>query len=488
MTAAAPPASVTGAAARGKQLASKKKRKLTPLQAARRAQRKLNQRYRGESGTGPDVVKLLGVHRFAVGHIEHWRLRNGLTVVLAPDSAALVIAYHTWIAAGSRDEGKGEGGVAHLLEHLMFKGTREHPPGTFDRLLERHGSAPNAATWLDYTMYQQTVPPQALAEVARLEADRLSALAIHPVGLKAELEVVLNERRETVDNDPDALLDEAFATMVYGQHPYGRPTLGTARSIRGLTQRTVQRFYERHYRPANATLVLAGAVESIPALATVIDAYGAATVTDAPAPAAKREPTPPVAVRGPRAATVVVDTASDRLRIGWLTTGGDHADHAALTVAAEIIGGSPSARLHRALVDTGIAADVMVEMPALAGPAVFEIQVQVMPGKSAGQARDAVLDVMRSLQTGQPITRSELGAARNRMRRRWFNELAAVDGRADALGHAVVTFGDPSHPHLWWKRAIAVREPDVQAAVKRWLVAAHRVELVGRSRRNGASR
>ena len=457
-----------------------KGKRLTGKDAAEQDAAQLKALLTGKMGHRPDVVALIGVHPFAGGHVQHWRLRNGLNVLLAPDSASLVVAYHTWLSAGSRDEPANRGGIAHLLEHLMFKGTVTHPAGAFDRLLERHGASPNAATWLDFTMFHQAVPPETLPQVAALEADRLTGLHIDPVGLQAELEVVANERREQVDNHPDGALDEALYGLAYRDHPYGRPVLGSARDIGQLTRADVERFYDRFYHPSNATLVLVGAVEPVDAMKAVVDAYESVTVTVAPSEV-QRPPLPAAVIDGPREATVVVDAHADRLLLGWLAVPGDDDRHPLVTIAAEVLAGAPSSRLQQALVRKGLAASVELDLPSLKARGLLELRVEAMPGVSAGTLRDVVMKQLKKLLTKRPITADEVAAARNRLRQHRYSELSTIDGRGEALGHAMAVFGDPGLPTRWWQSVQAARAEEVQAALAKILVPRNRVQLVGKA-------
>lgn len=455
-------------------------KKLTPEAAAKRDEEAILHELVDKRGHSSDVAKLVALHPFAGAHVQHWRLRNGMNVLLAPDSASLVVAYHTWLSAGSRDEVAGRGGVAHLLEHLMFKGTHLHPPGSFDRLLERFGASPNAATWFDFTMFHQAVPPEAVAEVAGLEADRLTGLRIEPVGLRAEIEVVANERREHVDNDPDGALEEVFYRLAFPHHPYGRPVLGSGREIQQLTRLDVERFYDRHYHPSNATVVLVGAVEPVESIVAVVDAYESVTVTVQPARQNRPELISPH-IDTPLAATVVIDSHADRFLAGWLAVDGDDPAHPLLTLAAHVLIGGASTRLHRALVEKGLAADVSVELPSLATRALFELRVEAAPGVDASAVRDAAMRTLRKLRTSKPVTERELSAAKNRLRRERYSELATIDGRAEALGHAMACFGDPTLPQKWWDGVQNATAQSVQAALVALLSSSETVELSGRA-------
>ena len=431
-------------------------------------------------GAAPHGLELLGAGRFGAFRFTHWRLGNGLQIVLLPDPTARLLAYHTFFRVGSAHEEIGHTGLAHLLEHLMFKGSKSYRAGTFDRVLERMGSSPNAATWLEWTMYHQTLLPEALAQVAAMEADRLLGLRLGKAGFESELDVVRSERREAVDNDPEGRLEELFARMLWGQGVgYGHPTLGRAKDLRGATLADVRAFYARWYQPATATVVLAGALEPAAALQTLVQAYGPLQ-TSVPAPALARVATG--ALRGGQR-EVSVDLGSERLLVGWRGLPGDHPDQAAVALLAEVLGNADAARWTHDLVDeTRLAADVDVDALGLAGAGTFELRVRLRPGKRAEDALARVDAILTSMLGDAPITEAELAAARNRLRAERYASLAGVDGRAEVLGVAVASFGDPRVAEAWWRRVEAVDLATLRRVATSLLRGTPRAVLIGRAR------
>jgi predicted Zn-dependent peptidase len=284
---------------------------------------------------------------FGPGSAELWQLANGLQIILAHDPAVAVAAVHTWVKTGSADEVPGKSGLAHLFEHLMFKSTVSRAAGTFDRELERFGASANAATWYDWTMYHEVVPAAQVPLAIELEADRLGALALTPPAVRSELEVVRNERRESVDDDPDGQLDEALWRAVFGDHPYGRPVIGAAADLEQLGIDDAVAFYRARYVPSQVAVVVAGGFDADAVLRAVARYHGAL-------PQAASDP-PRVQPKRPATVSTVVDLPIDasaaRLAVAWRTVPLGHTDHAALALAAEALCGADSARWHRALVD-----------------------------------------------------------------------------------------------------------------------------------------
>src|SRR6202162_82088 len=189
-------------------------------------------------------------------------LGNGLQVVVIPDHRTPVVTQMIWYKVGSADETPGKSGLAHFLEHLMFKGTAKHPAGEFSRTVLRIGGNENAFTSVDYTGYYQRVPREQLARMMEFEADRMTGLILKDENVLPERDVVLEEYNMRVANNPDARLNEQIMAALYLNHPYGRPVIGWHHEIEKLDRVDALAFYRRFYAPNNAILVIAGDVEA----------------------------------------------------------------------------------------------------------------------------------------------------------------------------------------------------------------------------------
>src|SRR6478672_1121466 len=189
-------------------------------------------------------------------------LGNGLQVVVIPDHRTPVVTQMIWYKVGSADETPGKSGLAHFLEHLMFKGTAKHPEGEFSKTVLRVGGNENAFTSVDYTGYFQRVPREQLASMMEFEADRMTGLILKDENVLPERDVVLEEYNMRVANNPDARLTEQIMAALYLNHPYGRPVIGWRHEIEKLTREDALAFYKRFYAPNNATLVIAGDVDA----------------------------------------------------------------------------------------------------------------------------------------------------------------------------------------------------------------------------------
>src|SRR5882757_4518649 len=189
-------------------------------------------------------------------------LPNGLQVVVIPDHRTPVVTQMVWYKVGSADETAGKSGLAHFLEHLMFKGTSKHPVGEFSQTVLRIGGNENAFTSVDYTGYFQRVPREQLASMMEFEADRMTGLILKDENVLPERDVVLEEFNMRVANNPDARLTEQIMAALYLNHPYGRPVIGWHQEIEKLDREDALAFYRRFYAPNNAILVIAGDVDA----------------------------------------------------------------------------------------------------------------------------------------------------------------------------------------------------------------------------------
>jgi zinc protease len=207
-------------------------------------------------------------------NLERFVLDNGLEVVVIPDRRAPVVTHMLWYKVGSADEPEGQSGVAHFLEHLMFKGTEDHPDGEFSKIIAERGGQENAFTSYDYTAYFQRVAKEHLPLMMEMEADRMENLVLSDAVVAPERDVVLEERRDRVESDPGSRLREAMNAITFVNHPYGSPIIGWQNEIEALNKDAAIAFYDRFYTPNNAVLVVAGDVEPATVLDLTQDTYG----------------------------------------------------------------------------------------------------------------------------------------------------------------------------------------------------------------------
>jgi len=207
------------------------------------------------------LTLLAGQAQAAVFHPETFTLGNGMQVIVVTNRLAPAVAQMVWYKVGAVDDPAGLSGLAHYLEHMMFKGTQTIPSGVFSQIIAAQGGQENAFTTHDYTAYHETIAADRLAMVMQMEADRMRHLALDPKEATPELAVVLSERQERTDNSPAGLFHEKMAAALYGAHPYGRPVIGWKKDIESITPEDAARYYRAHYAPNNAVLVISGNVE-----------------------------------------------------------------------------------------------------------------------------------------------------------------------------------------------------------------------------------
>ena len=222
--------------------------------------------------------------------VTQFTLANGMTVIVKPDKRAPTAVQMVWVRVGSMDEVDGTSGVAHVLEHMLFKGTASLKPGEFSRKVAALGGRENAFTTRDYTGYYQQIPSQRLADVMRLEADRFANNQWPDEEFKKELEVVKEERRMRTEDSPRALMMEAMNATIYQASPYRRPVVGWMNDLDAMTPNDAREFYQRWYVPANATLVVAGDVDVAQVRALAEQTYGRIAARPVPTRKPRVEP------------------------------------------------------------------------------------------------------------------------------------------------------------------------------------------------------
>jgi len=418
-----------------------------------------------------------GAARAGVFNPETFTLDNGMQVVVLPNHRAPVVLHMVWYKAGSADEPAGKSGVAHLLEHLMFKGTEKNPDGAFSRILAQHGGQENAFTTRDYTGYYQLVAKDRLDLVMALEADRMTNLVLDAEDVATERAVVLEERNQRIENEPGARLRvEADKRLFPGGHPYGRPIIGWRGELAALERSDVLGFYKSHYAPDNAVLVVAGDVEAgevkrlaerhYAPIAPANDALHAALVSTAPVEDGD------VTLADPR----VRQPSWSRTVLQPSYSAGDFARAAALEVLSETLGGGPTSRLYRRLVieqAAAVAAGTYYDTDAR-GSGRFVFYASPRPGvelDALGQAvegeanrlldhgfEDGELErIKQRLLTSQVFARDEMKTG------------AWTIGGALAAGHPLAAVEE------WPARIAAVTEQDVLDALKAVLAEPKRV-------------
>jgi len=386
-------------------------------------------------------------------------LPNGLRVLLAPDDRAPVFAYQTWVQVGSRDEDPSRTGLAHLCEHLMFKGTRQHPSGEFDREMERRGTQTNAATWVDWTYYHEALAARDdnLATVVDFEVDRMCALVLDAETFASELEVVKNERRMAVDDSVGGTLNEQLYALAFDVHPYRSATIGSMAHLEQARPDELERFYRTFYAPNNAVVVIAGALEVIPTLRLLARRYGAL----APQKIVRRERVSEPRQNEPREAHLARQVVAPQIALGFHGPAQRDDDFAAVQLLSEALVEGDNARLYRRLVtEEKIATEVEGALMPFAEPGLYEILLTLRAGADAARAVALVQEELDALATG--LCEEEIDKARHSLEVSFYESWRSPAGVAENLGHFEANFGDFAMAARGHERLLAVSEADLR--------------------------
>jgi zinc protease len=350
-------------------------------------------------------------------NVAHFKLENGLEVVVIPDHRTPVVTHMIWYKVGSADETPGQSGLAHFLEHLMFKGTKKNPMGLFSQTVATIGGQENAFTSSDYTAYYQRATRDRLKMLMEFEADRMTGLVLTKEVVQPELKVVLEEQNMRVANSPGARLQEQIEAALYLNHPYGRPVIGWRQEIEKLTLDDALAFYHRFYTPNNAVLVIAGDVTADEVKKLAEETYGKVPrVTDV---GPRKRPQEPVQ-EAPRTVTLadarVTQPSMKRVYLAPTYATALNAEAESLDVLSQILGRGSSGRLYQTLVvDKAIAVNAGAGYDGTAlDYSRFSVYGSPKPGVTLGQIESAIDAVLADV-IDKGVTQEEVERAKNRL-------------------------------------------------------------------------
>jgi zinc protease len=374
---------------------------------------------------------------------ETFVLSNGLTVILHVDRGSPLVAVNLWYHVGSKDESPGRTGFAHLFEHLMFMGSKHAPYPSFDAIMESWGGHNNGTTSNDRTNYYEIGPRNLLETFLWLEADRLATLAevITLEELEKQRKVVLNERRQSYENRPYGRTELRIPEVMYpATHPYHWPTIGSHADVEAASVADVRQFFERFYRPSNASLTIAGDFEPAEARRLVEKYFGWQAKREAPRP-----PTPPTPVLdADRDETLLDRVQLPRLRLCWHAPALFAPGDADLDIAAHVLGGGKSSRLYRSLVfEKRIAQDSFAYQSSQRLGSLFHVGATAKPEHDLAVVQRAVEDELARLAHDGPSA-AEVDRARNTHLADFYKSLDHLQTRADLLNHYQYLLGDPA--------------------------------------------
>jgi zinc protease len=399
-------------------------------------------------------------------------LPNGLQVLVIPDHRTPVVTQMIWYKVGSADETPGKSGLAHFLEHLMFKGTAKHPADEFSQTVLRTGGNENAFTSTDYTGFYQRVPREQLGKMMEFEADRMTGLILKDENVLPERDVVLEEYNMRVANNPEARLSEQIMAALYLNHPYGRPVIGWHQEIEKLSREDALAFYRRFYAPNNATLVIAGDVDAGEVRPMAERTFGEVALQPA-IPAQRLRPQEPEPA-APRSVTLsdprVEQPSVRRYYLVPSATTAAPGESAALDVLAQLMGNGSNSYLYRALVvDRPLAVSAGGGYQGTSLDATqFMISASPKPGVEFPQIEQVIDSVIADV--GQKLASPE---DLERVKTQLIAEaIYAQDNQATLArwyGGALTTGLSVEDIRSWPDRIRAVTAEQVRDAAQKWL-------------------
>lgn len=404
-------------------------------------------------------------------NLSSFTLDNGLEVVVIPDHRAPVVTHMIWYKAGAADEPAGQSGVAHFLEHLMFKGTSTHPNGAFSKAVAEIGGQENAFTSNDYTAYFQRVAKEHLGLMMEMEADRMENLVLNEEIIAPEREVVLEERRSRVDRNPGSRLRETLNAVTYVNHPYGSPVIGWESEIKALNTDAAIAFYDRFYTPNNAILIVAGDVEAENVRALAEKTYG--KVARRAEPGTRLRPAEPP-ISGERSVTLRDERVrQESLSQTWIVpsqTTGDGLEPEALDLLAYILGGGTTSRLHKSLVleDKLALSAGSYYMSTSLDTSRFGVYATPAEGQSMADVEDAIFaEIAKILEDG--ISEDELKRSKHRMLAQALYAQDSQTSLARIFGSALTSGQSIEDIQTWPAQIQSVTAKDIQEAARSYL-------------------
>jgi zinc protease len=399
---------------------------------------------------------------------ESYALPNGLRVVLAPNNASPTVAMTVWYHVGSKNEAKGKTGFAHLFEHVMFTGSGHVPYGVHDRLTEGVGGSNNGTTNRDRTTYFETVPSNYLETALWLESDRMGFLldTLDIQKLNAQRDIVKNERRQRMDNQPYGLVDEIVSSTLYpATHPYSWDVIGSMADLTAASETDVKDFFKLYYAPSNAIVSIAGDFQPQQAKAFVARYFGAflrgGTIV---------RPTAPPVTRDRETRLVYEDRVQvPRLVIVWPTVGRQSDDRFALAVLDAISAGPRTTRLTKALVyDRQLATSITARQDSDENAGEWRLTITPRPGVSLTDleaAADAILDTLKAEgPTAEEIQRATAGLELD-----FVNGLESNFGRSIRLADGLGYDNDAGSFQTEYQKMLAVTQADVKRVANKYL-------------------
>lgn len=409
-----------------------------------------------------------------VFNAKSYTLDNGLQIYVVENHRAPVVTHMVWYRVGAADEAVGKSGIAHFLEHLLFKGQSDKnlgdiKPGGFSKIVRSLGGEDNAFTSQDYTAYFQSIASENLETVMNMEAGRMRGLNPPPEEVVSENKVILEERRQRTDNDPRAQMQEQMEEALFPNHPYAKPVIGWFHEMESLTWDDAKSFYDLHYAPNNALLVVSGDVTGERVLEIAKKTYGLLEKRDIPERV--RPKSPPFIARS--SVTLAHEMIREPIFMRTYRVPGyrqNKDDSLALQVLEEIIGSGSSSRLYKSLViEKKIAVNIGLGYdPNAWDDGTISVSATPVPNKNILEVQAAIDGELRKL-IKDGISDKELADALQRLEAEAVYARDSVAGPAMILGYSLITGSTLDDIENWPQNIRKVTKEQVQDVAKRWL-------------------
>lgn len=415
---------------------------------------------------------MLATPALALANTQEYKLENGLKIIVQEDHRSPVVVSQVWYKAGALDEVNGKTGVAHVLEHMMFKGTKKVPAGQFSRKIAAAGGRENAFTSQDYTAYFQQLEKSQLPLSFELEADRMANLNLTKEEFEKEIKVVMEERRWRTDDKPQAQVNEHFNSAAFRTHPYGRPVVGWMSDLENMRVEDTREWYNHWYAPNNAVLVVVGDVKADEVYKLAKQHFGKIKPKAVPERKPQKEP-PQI---GERRVVVKAPAKLPSLQIGFhtpvLNDPNQDWEPYALEILASVLSGNDSARLNQKLVrESQVAVDVGAgyDMIARGRQGLFELAGSPSEGKTVAELEAAILQQIEKVK--------ESGVTAEELKRVKAQVIAADVYQRDSVFYQAMQIGQLELTGFSWKilkdypaKLSAVTSEQVQEVAKKYLV------------------
>ena len=398
--------------------------------------------------------------------VHEYVLKNGLRILMHVDHTAPIISYYSFVNVGSVNEKNHQTGIAHLFEHMMFLGTQKYGKKEYDAILAAHGGVNNAGTSQDYTNYYVDIPSSHLELVMELESDRLVNLNLTQENLNSEREVVKEERRLRVDNNPMGKMFVALFELAFPNHPYYWPTIGYMNDLNALSVPQCQEFYKTYYSPNNTVISLVGDFDPDKALALFKKYYEHLSRQNIP----ELKAPPILPQKKARIITLKEPTQSEVMLMGYPAPGAGHQDMYALDVLSKILSSGKTSRLFKRLIyEEQVATSSWGAYEGLREAGIFLFMVRMKPGLKIKKGEEYLFDEIQKIKSAQ-VSARELTKAKNQILSSFLFGLKSKNEIAENLGLNQIYYGDYRHFFTDIDRYNQVTEDDIQKVAQKYLL------------------